>query len=131
VNGKSYTQPFKLGMDPRVHTAPADLQKQFDLGMRLTTAIAQADQALVEINQLYKNHPEGDSLNQLAAIEPAPNTASRGKTSLSSVAGNLGQLLVAIESVDAAPTSTQTIAAEQNLKQIDQLLRQWRAIKAK
>jgi hypothetical protein len=43
----------------------------------------------------------------------------------------LGQLLVAIDSVDAAPTSTQASAAEQNLKQIDQLLRQWQMIQGK
>lgn len=131
VNGKSYTQPFKLGMDPRVQTSPADLQTQFALAMRLSNALAQADQSLVEISEIYKTTPAGDNLNQLAAIEPAPNSARGGKTSLSGVAGNLGQLLVAIESVDAAPTATQTSAAEQNLQQANQLLQQWRAIKAK
>jgi hypothetical protein len=131
VNGKSYSQLFKLVMDPRVHTAPADLEKQFALGMRLTAALARADQALAAIHHLYKSNSAGDSLNQLATIEPAPNAQSRGKTSLSSVAGNLGQLLVAIESVDAAPTSTQTSASEENLKQIDQLLRQWQTIQGK
>jgi hypothetical protein len=131
VNGKSYTQPFKLGMDPRVQTSPADLQKQFALAMHLSNALAQADQALVEISELYKATPAGDKLNQLAAIEPPPNTTPRGKASLSSVAGNLGQLLVAIESVDAAPTATQNSAAEQNLQQANQLLQQWQAIKGK
>jgi photosystem II stability/assembly factor-like uncharacterized protein len=131
VNGKSYTQPFKLEMDPRVQTSPADLQKQFSLAMRLSNTLAQADKALVEISELYKTTPAGDKLNQLAAIEPAPNSAKAGKTPLSGVAGNLGQLLVAIESVDAAPTATQTSAAEQNLQQANQLLRQWQAIKGK
>jgi hypothetical protein len=131
VNGKSYTQPFKLGMDPRVQTSPADLQKQFSLAMRLSNALAQGDQALVEISELYKTTPAPDKLNQLAAIEPAPNSAKGGKTSLSGVAGNLGQLLVAVESVDAAPTATQTSAAEENLQQANQLLQQWQAIKGK
>jgi hypothetical protein len=131
VNGKSYTQPFKLVMDPRVQTAPADLQKQFSLAIRLSNALEESDQALVQISELYKTAPAGDKLNQLAAIEPAPNSTRGGKTSLSGVAGNLGQLLVAIESVDAAPTATQTTAAEQNLQQATQLLQQWQAIKGK
>jgi hypothetical protein len=36
-----------------------------------------------------------------------------------------------VDSVDAAPTITQTAAAEQNLREINQLLQKWQAIKGK
>ncbi|HET9181372.1 MAG TPA: hypothetical protein VFP59_04495 [Candidatus Angelobacter sp.] len=136
VDGKTYTQPLKLIMDPRVQASPADLQKQFALEMRISNALAQADQALAEITQLYKSNPSQDKLAQLAEIQPR-NAGSPGVPrpakgpSLGSVASNLGQLMVAIGSVDAAPTITQTRAAEQTLQQANQLLQRWRAINGK
>ena len=35
VDGKTFTQPLKVIMDPRVKTSAADLQEQFDLSWRL------------------------------------------------------------------------------------------------
>ena len=136
VNGKSYTQPLKLAMDPRVPASPADLEKQFALEMRLYTALGQADEALAEISQLYKSNPPKDRLKKLAEIQPQ-NTGAPGAPpqatgpTLGSVAGNLGQLMVAIGSVDAAPTITQSRAADQTLQQANQLLQRWRSIKGK
>jgi len=132
VDGKNLTQPLKLTMDPRVRTSAADLQKQFALGIRLANGLRQADTTLSEIAQMYKSNPSEDKVKQLSAIEPPPDASPRGqKASLSSVAGDLGQLLVAINSVDAAPTATQTAAAEQTLQQLNQLLQQWKAVKNK
>jgi hypothetical protein len=35
VDGKTFSQPFTLAMDPRVKTSTADLQAQFDLSWKL------------------------------------------------------------------------------------------------
>ncbi len=35
VDGKSFTQPLTVQMDPRVKTSAADLQEQFDLSWQL------------------------------------------------------------------------------------------------
>jgi hypothetical protein len=35
VDGKSFTQPLTLKMDPRVKTPPAGLKQQFDLAMKV------------------------------------------------------------------------------------------------
>ncbi len=35
VNGKSYTQPLTVKMDPRVKASPADLTEQFELSKKL------------------------------------------------------------------------------------------------
>jgi len=133
VEGKSYSQPLKLVMDPRVTASPADLQKQFALEMRLSNALGEADHAIAEITQLYKTNPPSAKAQQLSQIQPPPQArpTTNTKPSLSSVAGNLGQLIVAIDSVDAAPTITQTTAAEENLREMNDLFQKWQAIKGK
>ena len=35
ADGKTFTQPLTVAMDPRVKTSAADLQEQFDLSWRL------------------------------------------------------------------------------------------------
>ena len=35
VDGKSFTQPLTVKMDPRVKTPPAGLKQQFDLAMKV------------------------------------------------------------------------------------------------
>ena len=50
VDGKAYTQPFKLTMDPRVKTTPQDLEKQFSLELKLVQALQQANQAVEDIH---------------------------------------------------------------------------------
>jgi photosystem II stability/assembly factor-like uncharacterized protein len=133
VAGKSYTQPFRLAMDPRVQASSADLEKQFALEMKLATALQRADHALTEIQQIYQtSNGAADKLNQLAEIEPSGNGRSPStKPSLSSAAGNAAQLMVALESADAAPTTTQSTAAEQVLTQLNQLIGRWEAIRGK
>jgi hypothetical protein len=133
VDGKSYTQSFKLEMDPRVHVSPADLQKQFALQMKLAAGLSSADQALAQIQHLYQERAvAAGKMNQLSAIEPAPEDRSRnGKPNLSSLAANAAQLMVALDSADAAPTLTQSAAAEKILSELDQLLKQWQAFQGK
>ena len=50
VDGKTYTQPFKLTMDPRVKTTPQDLEKQFSLELKLVQTLQQANQAVDDIH---------------------------------------------------------------------------------
>jgi len=47
------------------------------------------------------------------------------------VIGNLAQLIVTIDSADAAPTTQATQAAEKTLAQAQTLLQQWEALKRK
>ncbi len=135
ADGKTYTQPFKLTMDPRVKVATLDLQKQFALETRLLEALQKGDQALAEIRRLRSEKsaitPEIES--SLAEIEPAgaaPRRA-RSKTSLSATNGALLQLANGIASADAAPTSQQTAAAEKALGQNAALMKLWEGIKSK
>jgi hypothetical protein len=47
------------------------------------------------------------------------------------IIGNLAQLIVTIDSADAAPTTQASQAAEKNLSQVQALLQQWEALKRK
>jgi hypothetical protein len=133
VGGNSYTQPLKLVMDPRVEIPAADLEKQFALEMRLEDALLRADQVLAKIQQLYQAKAvPADKASLLSAIEPPPeDRAPGGNPTLTSLTVDAAQLMVAIDSADAAPTLTESAAAEKTLSQIDRLLRQWQAFQGK
>ncbi len=52
VDGKSYTQPLTLKMDPRVKTTPLGLAQQFTLSKQLYDGVLDAQKALDEIRGL-------------------------------------------------------------------------------
>ncbi|HWX55031.1 MAG TPA: hypothetical protein VN176_10625 [Verrucomicrobiae bacterium] len=127
VAGQSYTQPLRVSIDPRVTTSSQDLEKQFDLEMKLAAALRQANQALDEIRD-YSARNKGDQqkLQALAEIEPAGDQRQRrGTASISGVAGTLAQLIGAVDSADAAPTVAETEATAKALAQLQALLRKW------
>jgi hypothetical protein len=141
VSGQSYTQPFKVTMDPRVQASPQDLEKQFALEMKLSIAMQQSQQAIDEIKKLYASgtHTQSDlkTTEALAQIEPVSDTAAstgrrrpRGPT-LSGLNGSLAQLLVTVDSADTAPTSQEVEAADKVLSQVQALLKQWEGLKPK
>ncbi len=141
VGGHSYTQAFKLTMDPRVKTSPQDLEKQFALEMKLFVAMQQSQQAIGEIKKFYaKGSPTQAELNvneALAQIEPSSDAAApagrrrpRGPT-LSGLNGTMAQLLVTVDSADTAPTNQETEAADKVLSQVQALLKQWEGLKPK
>ena len=50
VDGKPYTQPAEIRLDPRAGpVAPADLQKRFDLATTITSEVARANEAILLI----------------------------------------------------------------------------------
>ena len=137
VDGKTYTQPFKLTMDPRVKTTPQDLEKQFSLGLKLAQTLRQANQAVEDIHaaaQAGKISAEDEK--KLAGArrrrgEAEPEGPPGQQPAFAQVIGNLSQLIVGIDSADAAPTSQQTQAAEKTLAQAQALFNQWETLKPK
>ena len=53
ANGKSYTQPLTLKMDPRVKTSQADLVRQFEMAQQISAAQAQVGGAMASANRLH------------------------------------------------------------------------------
>jgi hypothetical protein len=136
VDGKTYTQTFKLTMDPRVKTTPQDLEKQFSLELKLVQALRQANQAVEDIHaaaQAGKISAEDEKKFAGAGRHrgEAEPQGGQQQPAFAQVIGNLGQLIVTIDSADAAPTTQASQAAEKTLAQEQNLLQQWEALKRK
>lgn len=137
VDGKTYTQPFKLTMDPRVKTTPQDLEKQFLLESKLVQALRQANQAVEEIHAAAQTGKiTADDEKKLAGARPRPGepetpAAPGQQPPFSRLIGNLSQLIVNVDSADTAPTTQASQAAEKTLAQAQALFRQWEALKPK
>ncbi len=136
VGRTAYVQPLHLIMDPRVKASPPDLERQFALELKLVQTLQQANQAVEEI------HAAAAQAGKISADEEkklADARRRRGEAepegppeqAFSQVIGNLSQLIVAIDSADAAPTSQEAQAAEKTLARAQALLKQWEALKSK
>jgi CO/xanthine dehydrogenase Mo-binding subunit len=121
-------------MDPRVKTSPADLQKQFALELKLVEAIQNAYRLVAEVHSAAESgRISADQESRLTGVarrrsEAASDQPSAGPT-VASVIASLSQLLVAMDSADAAPTTQESQAAEKALGQLDSLTRQWQGLK--
>jgi hypothetical protein len=58
VDGKSYTQPITVKMDPRIKTPLIDLQKQFETGMMIERRQKELNAARNEVNDVRKQVAE-------------------------------------------------------------------------
>jgi photosystem II stability/assembly factor-like uncharacterized protein len=87
VNGKSYTQPLTVKMDPRVKTPLAGLQQQFALAQRI-------------VGLMHRN---------FAAVQQA----STGKAELQGRNRELAALLAIVEGADTAPTTAMLSAVDE------------------
>jgi photosystem II stability/assembly factor-like uncharacterized protein len=147
VEGKTYKQPLRVDMDPRVHLSGDALARQLDLQRKIDEALANTTRTYREIEELRAQLPPlrkrlaGNAGAQpiLAALEEldrdAQAIAGRREeyplpaSGLVQLDGSLGSLAVAVGSADSAPT-TQSIAAFQLCqKRLDEELKQWDALK--
>ena len=132
---KTYTEAFKLTMDPRVKTAPLDLQKQFarkqNFWKHCSVEIRRRVRFAACVSEKQAVTPQIEICPCRTRTFWSAPRRPRAKTSLSSVNAALLQLSTGIAEADAAPTSQQTNAAQKAFNQIEALLKQWNAIKSK
>jgi len=144
VNGKSYTQPLIVQMDPRVKTTTDGLTEQFKLSKQLydhwLTFAAITDQTKALRSQLadVRSHAtaEGlkahiDSFSQkldalVGAENPRPDPAA--KLSIQSASGRLRTLFAIIQDVDSAPTPQATAAVVELRNDAQMIITGWEAI---
>jgi hypothetical protein len=129
VNGKTYTQPMVVKMDPRVRTPLPALQQQHDLSL---TAYKGRQQAMTGYDQVHGLRAQIQALlpgatatletalkeldSQAAALEGTPTRGRRRASdagalkSFGQLQGNFASLLSTFSEADLAPTS-QAIAA--------------------
>jgi photosystem II stability/assembly factor-like uncharacterized protein len=146
ANGKTYSQPLSIKMDPRVKTSPAGLQQQFklsnDLYTQLLTLSPAAEQAGALRKQLKELQPRttGEVLATINALDKKLEALAGGATrrpgagteppTLSGLKTKFLTLFGIFQEADVAP-STQAAAAVADLqKQLPPLMDRWNAVKS-
>ena len=158
AGGKSSTQLLEVLLDPRVKTSAADLQKQFDMMLRLRDRQDEMDKAILAIRDLRsqllalekrlgadaKKSEANKSLieqcstlrKKISAIEndlinvdaKASEDELNYPTKLNS---KLGYLSVAVDSADTAPTEAETAVFAELDQQLEAQLAKWREVTTK
>ena len=152
ANGRSYTQPLNVKMDPRVKTSAADLALQHDIAMRCYEGLLQIRGAQVQTSKLReqiknlreRSTPGGlaDALasldGKLAALEGAGGgprggggrgAGAAGEATLNRMAGELLGLMGLVEGADVKPTTQAVSAAEEIQRRFSVLGSRWLEIK--
>lgn len=125
VNGKDYTQPFTVQLDPRVHVSASGLQEQLSLAKSIDTALEEtvtAYEAATKTLDEQKDKLPASVADSISAI------TEKNRPSLSSVAGVMAGLATAVQSADAAPTQGERDVYTSYRQQLDRLLAQWNKI---
>ncbi|MBI3569357.1 MAG: glycoside hydrolase [Gemmatimonadetes bacterium] len=155
VDGKSYTQPVTVVMDPRVKTPAIDLKLQSTLSLALYDAYIEAPATARLVRALHAQVADrtgkatgelatalgalAKSLDEIAGPEP---TAGRGgfgggrggrggppaPDSFASVAAQLLPVMNVLQEADATPTTQTVAAANDRLKAFAALKARWEHI---
>ncbi|HEY0545478.1 MAG TPA: hypothetical protein VGC91_08895 [Pyrinomonadaceae bacterium] len=143
VNGKRYTQPLNVKMDPRVKASTPELLRQFELSKQLYDEWLQLEpinehlSALsVELTSLRARAGEGSVAAQIDALnkklQELTNAANRrpGAPLNLTVLTKLQTLFAIIQTVDAAPTAQVAVAVLEVRREAASLIERWRAIES-
>jgi hypothetical protein len=121
VNGRSYTQPFSIRMDPRVKAAVPVLTQQHRLGQQIFAALREDKSALDSLTALRTRVHDAGFDRSLAALGD----------SLARLNGDLATLFGTVQDVDAAPTTQILAAIASKRAELEQALVSWRSLRAK
>ncbi len=132
VDGRSYTQPLTLKMDPRVTTPALGLAHQFTLSKQLYDGIIDAQKALEEIRARRSNPTPSTDLRALQALEGQSGgrgAVADGPDTLNGVIGGMNQLMGLLQGADVAPTTQLVAAVGRRRAMLDTLMTRWSALK--
>ena len=147
ANGKSYSEPLTIDMDPRVKAPLAGLQQQFELSRELYTQLLslapEVERALAVRKQLAdaQKQTKGRALAAVKALDekllalvgtgarrPGPGPEP---LTLSGLRKRYLDLFEVLQGVDEPPTTQATSAVVELEQQLAPLMKQWRSIKDK
>jgi hypothetical protein len=148
VGGKTYRQPLKILMDPRVTTSSAALKRQYELSMRCYDGLSRAQSALDGIQSLRKQLKDvkpaaGPAAEAAAALDEQAGALAgsggggrRGRgagagESLSKLRGDLNGLLGLLQAADVDPTVQATTAVAETERKLTELITRWEELKSR
>lgn len=158
AGGKSSTQPIEVLLDPRVKTSAADLQRQFDLMLRLRDRQDEMNKAILAIRDLRsqlmtlekrlgadtaKSEANKNLIEQSSALRKKISAIENELINVDAKASEdelnyptklnskLGYLNSAVDSADAAPTEAETAVFGELDQQLETQLAKWREVTTK
>jgi photosystem II stability/assembly factor-like uncharacterized protein len=147
--GKTYTEPLTLEMDPRIKTSQADLRAQFEMEAGSVRGMNESFKALAQVQSVRKQLAErsaklgagalADSIGALnkkiADLEGGVQNSffgvpASGKQpeNFSSLNQHFGALLAVVDSADSAPTTQAQAVYREEVEALQKLQAQWTAI---
>jgi len=149
IDGKAYSQPLTVLMDPRIKASEADLRKQFEVEDGIVKGMNETYKALQQVRSLRPQVIDragkvkgaiADSLNaldkQAAELEGTSQGAFFGvppsgkqPENLSTLNQHFGQLLNVVDSADAAPTTQASFVYLELEEALGKLLAQWKKVR--
>jgi hypothetical protein len=150
VDGKSYTQPLVVKMDPRITTSLADLRKQFEMesgsveGMNHSyEALAQVRSVRAQLKELAAKVGKGPIADAMAALdkkcaelEGAAQSSFFGlppsgkpPENFSTLNQHFAAILAFADTADAAPTTQATAVYKELRAALESLQSHWRKLK--
>jgi peptidoglycan hydrolase-like protein with peptidoglycan-binding domain len=146
ANGKTYSQPLVIKMDPRVKTSPAALQQQFKLSQDLYTqllALSPAAEQIVDVRKQLKDlqaRATGEVLATIKALDQKLQALAGGATrrpgagteppTLGGLKTKFLTLFGVFQEADVAPSAQATAAVADLEKQLPPLMERWKAVQA-
>jgi photosystem II stability/assembly factor-like uncharacterized protein len=150
VEGKSYTQPLTLRMDPRIKTLEAGLRAQFVMESGVVRGMNESFKSLAQVKSVREQlharatepgaAPLSESISVLdkkvAALEGGAESSffglpASGKQpeNFSTLNQRFGGLLGVADSADSAPTTQAESVYREELEALQKLQAQWTAIR--
>ncbi len=135
ANGKSYSRPLTVRIDPRVKVPAAVLVQQYRLSLQLSEGLRRDFEALeavralrAKVREARGTTPQGPGADALAEFD---RVAAGLEGTAASVNGELAALYSTVQDVDAAST-TQTLAAiTEKQAAIEAVLGRWSALRSR
>jgi len=141
VNGKPYTQPLTLRLDPRVRTPAAGLQQLAALSREMYRGAISAHAAYREARDLVARLDSGGALRaQVESLAPPPSPPSRGfnrgggqahPATLASLEATMLQAAMAMQGADVTPTAGQVAACDSARVLSRTVMARWEVLKKK
>ena len=147
VNGKTYTQPLTVRMDPRVKASAATLARQFTLSKGVYDDIGRTRDGLDAVRALraqlrdIRGRATGDVA---AAIDSLDRSASQiegagggfgggggGPATLSGTLSQLGQLYDALQDADVQPTTQLVAAVGAARRDVPTVVARWETLRSR
>ena len=137
VNGKSYTQPLTLRLDPRIKTPAAGLAQLAALSRQMYDAAAAAHAAYRAARALVDSL-SGDVRAQVESLAPSPRPRPRGfarpggptpPPTLESARNTALAAAMAMQDADVTPTAAQVAACARARTQVTAVMARWNRLR--